>query len=600
MTSLTSILKGKLQFFGYFHQKLRYRIFLVIIISIVVGLLDGFGMAMFLPLLQMINESSGVDSDGLGNLRFILDALESFGIGLTLINVLLVMLFFFTLKGIAWFLQGVYQVWVQQFFIKKIRVENVFALNKIAFKSFVQSDVGQIQNTLTGEVERVSKANDMYFTALQQGIMVSVYMGFALFVDWKFAVLVGVGGGLTNFVYSKIHKKTKAHSSALTRQANLFQGLIIQYVSSFKYLKATGSLDLYSQKLVKSIDIMVYRSLRIGRLVSFVKASREPLIMLVVTLVILLQTRVLGSPLGPIIVSLLFLYRALSNLMQVQSAWNNFLAVSGSLENMTEFERMLLKNTETLIGNISIDSINTIALKQVCFSYGKKDVLRSIDLFIDQNKTIAFVGESGSGKTTIVNLCAGLMPIDRGVIEINGEDIKKLRIRDLQGRIGYITQDSTIFNDTIFNNITFWADNTPENVLRFEKAIENSALTSFVNDLEKKENTLLGYNGVNLSGGQKQRISIARELYKDVDILILDEATSALDSETEMEIQRNVDSLKGKYTLLIVAHRLSTIKNADAIVHMHNGQILGVGAFDKLEVMSPQFRKMVELQGIKS
>ena len=235
-------------------------------------------------------------------------------------------------------------------------------------------------------------------------------------------------------------------------------------------------------------------------------------------------------------------------------------------------------------------------LEQVSFYYGNQPVLQNISLDIDNKETIAFVGESGSGKTTLVNIISGLLPINSGKFHINQKEISTIDRTSLQQKIGYITQDPVIFNDTLFNNVTFWADKSEINLKKFWDAIQKAALEDFVNNLPDKENTVLGNNGVNLSGGQKQRISIARELNKNVEILILDEATSALDSETEKSIQKNIESFKGKYTILIVAHRISTIKNADRIVVMKNGKISHINNYYKLMEESNYFKKLVELQ----
>jgi subfamily B ATP-binding cassette protein MsbA len=167
-----------------------------------------------------------------------------------------------------------------------------------------------------------------------------------------------------------------------------------------------------------------------------------------------------------------------------------------------------------------------------------------------------------------------------------------------QKHIGYIAQEAVIFNDTIYNNVTFWAEPNSQHISKFNKAINQASLTDFIQTLEDKGNTYLGNSGINLSGGQRQRIAIARELYKDIEILIMDEATSALDSETEKSIQDSIDALKGKYTILLVAHRLSTIKNADQIVFMKKGKIENVGTFQDLLEQREDFKRMVELQEI--
>jgi subfamily B ATP-binding cassette protein MsbA len=164
--------------------------------------------------------------------------------------------------------------------------------------------------------------------------------------------------------------------------------------------------------------------------------------------------------------------------------------------------------------------------------------------------------------------------------------------------VGYITQEPVIFSDTIYNNITFWAPKTPENLLRFQQVLEQSSLKKFVDELPNQADSELGNNGVNISGGQKQRISIARELFKEIDLLVMDEATSALDSETELAIKESIDALKGKYTILIIAHRLSTVRNANQVVLMHQGKIEQKGSFEELVSTNEKFKKMVELQEI--
>jgi ABC-type multidrug transport system fused ATPase/permease subunit len=169
-------------------------------------------------------------------------------------------------------------------------------------------------------------------------------------------------------------------------------------------------------------------------------------------------------------------------------------------------------------------------------------------------------------------------------------------MRTFQNRIGYITQEPVIFDDNVFNNVTFWDEKTPENLNRFWEALRKASILDFVESLPEKENAPLGNNGIMASGGQKQRLSIARELYKDIDILIMDEATSALDSETEKAIQENIDALKGQYTIIIIAHRLSTIKNADEIVLMSKGEIIDKGSFSELIGSNETFKRMVNLQ----
>ena len=301
---------------------------------------------------------------------------------------------------------------------------------------------------------------------------------------------------------------------------------------------------------------------------------------------------------GTILVSLLFFYRALAALISTQGHWNGFMANSGSLENMQDFIRDIESQEEQKGTTRFTKFEDSLRLEQVDFSYGDTKILKNITLCIPKYESIAFVGESGSGKTTLVNLIAGLLPQSKGEIFVDDISFNELDKNTYQNRIGYITQDPVIFNDSIYNNVTFWEEQTPEKLERFERAIRQASLSKFLKTLPDGKETALGNNGINLSGGQKQRISIARELYKDIDILIMDEATSALDSETEIIIRQSIEALQGQYTLLIVAHRLSTIHNVDRLVYLNNGMIECEGSFSELAEKHARFKKMVDLQGV--
>ena len=573
----------------------------MIVLNIIVGFLDGLGLAMFLPLFQMVDDESNVESSSdIGNLDFLVIGLKKIGIELNLLNVLIILCSFFLLKGAMLFFSGSYGTIVKQKFAKKIKTTLYQLLSDISYKSFIKSDAGKIQSSMTEEVYKVVQSYESYFLALKQLIMVLVYMLFAFLVDPKFASLILFGGILSNLIFLKIFNITKRRSSKLSADNHKFQGLVIQFVGQFKYLKVSGMLNKYTNKLDKSIDEINNNQLKIGILGNFVSAIREPILIIIVSLVIFAQVIIFGSSLGVILVSLLFFYRALACLMTMQNSYNNFLSVSGSLNNNIDFERELIqakeKNGNKNYGNLQ----EGLELKNASFSYDDNQVIKNIDLRIKKNETIAFVGESGSGKTTIVNILTGLLTIDNGFFFVDKFNRNEIDIISFQKRVGYITQDAVIFNDTIFNNITFWDEPTDDNIRKFQEVIESAASSDFINSLPDKEETILGNNGTNLSGGQKQRISIARELYKDIDILVLDEATSALDSETEQSIKKSIDQLKGNYTILMVAHRLSTIKNADKIVFMDNGSILDVGAFSELKLINKKFSSMVEIQNISN
>jgi len=285
--------------------------------------------------------------------------------------------------------------------------------------------------------------------------------------------------------------------------------------------------------------------------------------------------------------------------MNVQLSWNGFLKYVGSIKNLQEFQNSLVEETEDVNG-LAFEKINDeIELKNVSFYYSEKSkIINNLNYKIKKNTTTAIVGKSGSGKTTLVNIIAGLLDPTSGTVLINELEISRYNRNSYRSKIGFISQETVVFNDTLFNNVTFWAEKTTENMTRFREVIANVDLEVFLNQSDLKEDTVLGDNGVLMSGGQRQRLSIARELYKQNEILILDEATSSLDSETEKLIQASIDSIKGKVTIIIIAHRLSTIKNADEIVVIGNTGVIESGSHEELMRKRGFYYNLYQLQHI--
>ncbi|MCF1750130.1 ABC transporter ATP-binding protein [Mariniradius sediminis] len=585
--------------FRFYYNYLGNKIFMALLLSFSVGLMDGLGLAMFIPLLQMVGgEGSNVESEKLGNFEYFLNLLNYIGLELNLVTVLIIILFFFTLKGIARFFESYFAVILTTSLTKKVRVKAVQCIGNINYQYFIKVDSGKVQNTLSGEIERLTNSYRHYFAALQSIMTIIVYVTLAFLTNPQFALLVAVGGSISNLIYTQLYKKTKATSKKITKGNHVFHGLMMQQVHNFKYLRSTGQLGVFTKRLISTIDDLAKSFRKAGFYNAILLSTKEPLSILVVVSVILVQVSYFSADLGPIILSLLFFYRSLNQVISYQNSWNSFLNFSGSLENYKEFIDELEQNRLSFKDGIRLEKIDSLSIKNGFFSYGNKQFLNNINLEIAHNQTVAFVGQSGSGKTTLTNILTGLLFLDRGNMYVNGHEISSIHLDTYQSRIGYITQEPVIFNDTLYNNITFWAPKTDKNLSKFKTCLDMASLSNFYDGLPDKEDTQLGNNGIMVSGGQKQRIAIAREIFKDVDLLVMDEATSALDTGTEREIQYSFEKLKGKFTMVVVAHRLSTIKSADIIYYLSDGKITGSGNFSGLKKESAEFRRMVEMQGI--
>jgi ABC transporter, transmembrane region len=409
--------------------------------------------------------------------------------------------------------------------------------------------------------------------------------------------MVGIGGGITNIIYKYINKIVKNYSIRKNVIRHDFSGNLTQSINNFKYLKATNYFKNYETKLNQNIHETERINYKVGKISAMAESLREPMIISVIALVILIQVNIMGGDFGSILVSLLLFYRSLAHLVTMQNNWSGFVETSVSLESV---ENMLseFRKYEEISHTEEIKSINNISVKDAEVIFDDKPVLKNINLNIPNKTSIALVGESGAGKTTLANVICGLLPPNKGEVVTNNQSVYNSNLDSFRSKVGYITQEPVIFDDTIFNNVTFWAEKTPENLEKFYNAMNMVSMKSFVENLDRQENTPLGNNGILISGGQKQRISIARELYKDIELLIMDEATSALDSETEKYIKDNIDLLHGKFTIVIIAHRLSTIKNVDRVYLLEKGEILDSGSYNELIDKSARFRRMVELQEV--
>lgn len=266
---------------------------------------------------------------------------------------------------------------------------------------------------------------------------------------------------------------------------------------------------------------------------------------------------------------------------------------------MASFNRIFsLKNESSEIGNGDIEFKklkNKIELKDVSFSYVENfNVLNNVDLTIQAGKTTAIVGSTGSGKSTLIKLLLRLYEINNGSISYDSNNLKDIELSSLREKIGLVSQDVFLFEGTVIENIAYGDLNASES--QVWNAAQKSEADEFINNLPQKEKTIVGERGQKLSGGQRQRISIARAILKNPEILILDEATSSVDNETEAAIQRSLDILKKDRTVIVIAHRLSTVRNADIIYVLENGSVVESGNHESLLDIEGVYSKLWSVQ----
>jgi ABC-type multidrug transport system fused ATPase/permease subunit len=436
-----------------------------------------------------------------------------------------------------------------------------------------------------------------YIQVVTNLVMAATLIIVALLTEWTYSLL-GFGLGACAIYGMKfVAEKTRVFSQKTTAENTYYQSILIQSIQAFKYISATARHSKFTERITSSIVKLGGYTKMIGILSAFVQSTTEPFAITLLCSLMYYQAVILEQSIAPIMVLLVLFYRVISSMFAFQHTWQNFVAYASGVDAIMQAERELLLHQEKRMDGEKILFKDSISLENVAFSYGKEKIFTNLNLQIRKNTTVAFVGESGAGKSTLVDLLTGILTPDVGTILVDNVKLSETDIQEWRKTIGYVTQENMLFDDSVLNNVSLW-DTNSDSQNKTVNALEQSSALSFVDRMPNGYNSFVGDRGVKLSGGQRQRLAIARELYKQPSLLILDEATSALDSESELNIQRSIDLLRGKTTIIIIAHRLATVKNADHIYVLSNGQVVEEGSFEELVNKKTIFSSMVANQAL--
>lgn len=587
-------IKTNIEKLNFYINYVGIRLFFLVFFSFLTGFLESIGLSLIFPIIQTLLSDHDLPQFTLPIIGKVIDFL---GFENSIKNLVILLTISFIIKALLKFLTGYLKVNFSTQFLLDLRMDLVQAFTEQNYSNYIKTDAGRLSNIITSEVVNLV-SGFIYFS----NYLVTIFTGLSfiiiiIFINYWFALVVLVFGSIYYASFRGINRSIKDFSINISESNSTYNSVLIQYLQSYKYLKATHSYQKIQSQLLKLVKENRYLRLRKDLRTNFVQSVQEPALILMIIIIVFISLKIFHIQGSSVLLLLMLFYRSTNYFLTSQNIWNTFLSQSGSTSSVKNLLFELRLNKETTNGTEIIKEFKkSIKLENVSFSYNfKNKVLVDVSIEIAANRTIAFVGRSGSGKSTLVNLVCGLLKIESGAISIDGVDLKNVSLEHWRNKIGYITQESVIFNDTILNNITLWSYNEEKDENRLTNAIKMSHLDTIINTKLELQNWV-GDRGISLSGGQKQRIAIARELYKNPLIMILDEATSALDSETEKYIQESIDALKGKITVIIIAHRFSTIRNADYIYVMDKGRIIEEGTYNNLLNEGNYFAELSNLQ----
>lgn len=570
-----------LQYRKVLHKLAGPRLVQLVFFSLIGTALEGFGIALFLPLLNVSGVSGG-GSDRVS--RAVNWAFGSLGIPMSLGPLLGLMLAVAIVKGLVEFQKDCFLVRLRADVIDDLRARTVRLFSRIRYNYYMKKESGYFLHFLSTEVPKISDAFYHYGAVISQLVTVAMLLGFSFLLNWTFTFFAILLGGVIGFFLKSYSVRSKVYSRENSELGAKLSGLSVQSVHNFKYLVSTHAFEKLIKRILKIGTDVKNLSYWLGAVNSFVRIISEPVAVAVMVLLIYLEVQVFGKSLVSLMVSMLIFYRCIRMVTGFQSIWQNFSAVAGAIDYVYEGYDEMEKNAENVSGSVSNFKIGEIKFSNVAFAYGPNRLFESLNLRIGLNSTAAIVGASGAGKSTIVDLLTGILEPSSGEITVGNNKLSVIDKDRWRSMLGYVTQDCAIFDDTIANNISLWDESVDneEKLQRLKRAAKDAHILSFVEGLPDGFETKIGDRGVRLSGGQRQRLAIARELYKSPDLLILDEATSALDGESESEIKDSLARLKGKMTIIVIAHRMSTVRNADNIYVLDGGKVAEEGNFDTL------------------
>ena len=589
-----------------------------VVLNVLSAVLNIFSFTMIIPILEILfnlNEMQyefiawsdaafSFKDKAINNLYwYVTEAMGQWGPGKVLLLLCLCLSVATALKTACYFGANAVMVPIRTGVVKDMRMQIYNKIITLPIGYFSQERKGDIIARMSGDVQEVENSiTGVLDMLIKNPILIVIYLGTLIGISWQLTLFVLVFAPIMLWLMGAIGRKLKAQSLEAQTLWSDTMSQVEETLGGLRIIKAF----IAEKKMSARFDGITENMRKKNTRVAVRQASAHPVSEFLGTVMIAIVlwfggTQILGDhatiDAPTFIFYMVILYSVIQPIKDLSKAAYSIPKGLASMERIDAILNADNDITEPVYPEQMKDFRDSIKFNNVSFSYENgREVLKSINLEIPKGRTIAIVGASGAGKSTLVDLIPRFYDPTKGSVQIDGTDIRNISLRDLRALMGNVNQDPILFNDTIFNNIAFGVENASMEQVQAAARIANAH--DFIMEKEEGYYTNIGDRGVKLSGGQRQRISIARAILKNPPILILDEATASLDTESERIVQDALDKLMSSRTTIAIAHRLSTVKNADEIIVMDEGRIVERGTHNELIAAGKYYRKLYDMQAL--
>jgi subfamily B ATP-binding cassette protein MsbA len=552
----------------------------IIVFGFFVALLEGIGISFLIPIIEVAQGDAGASDDQLvqGFLMVYQTLGIPFTLGFIILGVSLVMVARFTSSFLVYWLQ----IALRTYYIRDIQTIcfNNAIDARIAY--FDEQGSDDILNAIVTQSEYAGKSIKYFVKMFQDLMLILMYLTIALIISPLLTIVAAITLGILTFLIRHVIEPGYTVGDRVAEGNERIQQAVQAGTQGIRDVKLYTMGQEVLSRFNDAVEMYTDASVRLGRNEAAIKEFYNMSAALVVFAMIFFALTFANLSLGALGVFLFAMFQLAPTVSKLNKHFYKLEGYLSHLVRTQEFVEEMKRNTEPNDGSKPVPStIETVEFEDVTFSYPNGErALQDLSFEVNRGDFVAFVGQSGAGKSTIIKILSRMYQYDSGSIRADGIPITDFDVREWRSKIAVVRQDPFIFNETLRRNITVGKRDATESEIR--RVCEIAHVDEFMYDLSDGLDTKLGDEGVKLSGGQRQRVSLARALLKDAEVLVLDEATSDLDTNIEGRVQRAIETMDRDYMTITIAHRLSTVVNADRIYTLEDGRITEAGEHSEL------------------